>query len=278
MKKITINEAQLLSLENILQESYGIFQGCSDLAVKIADEIYNHWILKGKVEDIAVPCEWAIGKCIIIHPTSFNVRASYILDVEEIGGTVIFVNPRIVDFKDESIFLSTLMHELTHAYKDAMKRRNGSSERETAIKSGYNQNFDYRFRTSKNDNNPIKQDLSAFLYYCSAIERDAFYAGMYGKLHFCLGEISTPQEALDVIKSTREYKQWMAHISNVKQWLGTTDKYKQQLLTQYAFELTNKRFTFSGLCKYLQRLIWKVENKLNKNIRKMILACLEEET
>ena len=277
-KKIKINESQFLSLIN---ESNGFFDGCRELAIEIFNKIYDNWGDRDNLtrsDYLMVPCEWASRGRIVILPTKVNVRAGYVYARHQVNGdTVICVNP-IVIHEDESTFLPTLEHELTHAYEDSMRLRNGSSMNDTAANLGYHKLFNYRFRGMSMENDTIaKKDLSNVLYWYTSFEQNAFFAAMFGKLIHGYGEPEDVNECLEIIKGTREYNGFANAIYITREILTKkTDPNIQNNLVAYANELTNMKFNnYNQLCKWLNYKANKLEKKMNEMVRKMVNRYFE---
>ena len=277
-KKIKINESQFLSLIN---ESNGFFDGCRELAIEIFNKIYDNWGDRDNLtrsDYLMVPCEWASRGRIVILPTKVNVRAGYVYARHQVNGdTVICVNP-IVIHEDESTFLPTLEHELTHAYEDSMRLRNGSSMNDTAANLGYHKLFNYRFRGMSMENDTIaKKDLSNVLYWYTSFEQNAFFAAMFGKLIHGYGEPEDVNECLEIIKGTREYNGFANAIYITREILTKkTDPNIQNNLVAYANELTNMKFNnYNQLCKWLNYKADKLEKKMNEMVRKMVNRYFE---
>lgn len=277
-KKVKINESQFLSLIN---ESNGFFDGCRELAIEIFNKINYNWRDRDNLtrsDYLMVPCEWASRGRIVILPTKVNVRAGYVYARHQVNGdTVICVNP-IVIHEDESTFLPTLEHELTHAYEDSMRLRNGSSMNDTAANLGYHKLFNYRFRGMSMENDTIaKKDLSNVLYWFTSFEQNAFFAAMFGKLIHGYGEPEDANECLEIIKGTREYNGFANAIYITREILTKkADPNIQNNLVAYANELTNMKFNnYSQLCKWLNYKANKLEKKMNEMVRKMVNRYFE---
>lgn len=277
-KKVKINESQFLSLIN---ESNGFFDGCRELAIEIFNKIYENWKDRDnltQMDYLTVPCEWASRGRIVILPTKVNVRAGYVYARYQVNGdTVICVNP-IVIHEDESTFLPTLEHELTHAYEDLMRLRNGSSMDNAAMNLGYHKLFNYKFRgMSMEDDTIAKKDLANVLYWFTSFEQNAFFAAMFGKLIHGHGEPEDANECLEIIKGTREYNGFSNSIYIAKEKLTKKrDQIIQNSLVIYANELTNMNFnSYNQLCKWLNYKADKLEKKMNEMVRKMVNRYFE---
>lgn len=280
----TINRMILengLRQKDQLSESYGFFDGCRELAVKIFDKIYDNWKGKDnltKMDYLIVPCEWASRGRIVILPTKVNVRAGYVYARHQVNGdTVICVNPIVIN-EDESTFLPTLEHELTHAYEDSMRINGGSSMLKAAIESGYDKVFKYKFNGARMENDSIaKQDLGSVLYWFASFEQNAFFAGMFGRLIHGYAEPENANECLEVLKGTREYNSFSNMIYIVKEILTKkTRKESQDALVDCANKLTNISFrTYGQLCKWLLYKANKLERKLNVMLPKMVKRYFE---
>jgi len=262
-----------------INESYGVFKGCQELAIKIADRIYEEW---GNDSDkikqpIDVPCFFSYDNMAHIYPTNLNLSAAYILDPRCEGRVTILVNPKIINWRNETRLLSSLTHELTHAYRDFLKRLAGTSEYESGIKDGYFKNFDYKFKNC-DDTNLLKNNFSQFIYMTSQMELPAFIAGMYSGLSNYMGEIFDVDDALDVIHNTPEYKRFLDAFNFAKYVSECDAEITQNLLVKYGTELTNIPFkNFNQIKKFVSNKYRRASHKIMKFIPKMIYKFFEEE-
>lgn len=281
MKRIILNEKQFSSLVRLINESNGFFNGCRELAIEIFDKIYENW--KGKdnltrADYLTIPCEWASNGEIVILPTREKVRAGYIYSRDQVNGdTVIAINPIVIN-EDESTFLPTLEHELTHAYEDSMRIKKGGSMNDAALKSGYNKLFNYKFRGAYMENNSVlKKDLSNVLYWFTSFEKNAFFAGMFGKLIHGYSEPENANECLEVLKGTREYNGFSNMIYIAKEILTKkSDKSVQDSIVDCANKLTNNNFrNYNQFCKWLISKADRLEKKMNSLLPKMVNRYFE---
>ena len=277
-KKIKINESQFLSLIN---ESYGFFDGCRELAEEIFEKVYENWHGRDNLTQrdyFFVPCEWASSGRIVILPTREKVRAGYVHFRDKVlGDTVICINPKVI-YEDESSFLPTLEHELTHAYEDSMRINNGTPMHDAAIKSGYDKLSKYRFKGAHIENDSVlTKDLSNVLYVFASFEENAFFAAMFGKLIHGYSEPENANECLDALKETNEYYYFSKTIDVVREILTKKDdKNEQENLVKNANSLTNMHFsTYNQLCKWLNYKADKLERRMNNIIPKMVKKYFE---
>lgn len=259
-----------------INESYGVFNGCKELAIRIADEIFTNWKIDNDFfTPLDIPCWFSADGEAHIYPTKYNLRAAYILDPRMDGRTTILVNPKIVNPLEEGKLIASLMHELTHAYRDAMKRRKGGSENQSAESDGYYKNFNYKFGNDKYS--ILKNNLSDFIYITSQMEMPAFIAGMYGNLSGTMVEVETAEEALEVIKSTPEYHRFEDAFKFANEFYNCTDENMQYDLVMWANELTTIKFrNFNQFRKWVVYKYNRASNKLMKFIPKMIYKFFEE--
>ena len=269
-----------------IDEYAGVFNNWEDMAERILKSIYRYWFDEnGKILDnidfcFRLRCPFGNDGFVSICPTKFNVSAAYILDTSKVNGdSVIIINPEIVNphlnIKDDESLMGTLTHELTHMYRDTMKRRNGTSELEAGHKEGYFKAFDYYFREKK----PIKlkKDISDFLYVTSQMEIPAYFAGMYGILSRNKYKIKTTNDALLVLYNTKYFKRFSSLFYQMKRWFRTTDAEQQKLLVQYLDELAPVRIrTFGQFKKFIQKRYDRCNRKIKQLIPKMVAKLFEE--
>ena len=267
--------------DGLIEESQGFFDGCRELAIEIFDKIDENWRGRDNLTQrdyLVIPCEWASRGRIVILPTNMNVRAGYVYARYQVNGdTVVCINP-IVIHEDESTFLPTLEHELTHAYEDSMRLRKGSSMYDAAKKNGYQKLFNYKFRgMSMEKDTVMKKDLANVLYWFTSFEQNAFFAGMFGRLIHGYEEPEDANECLAILQGTREYNGFANAIYTAREILMKKTEPKTQMdLVAYASELTNMKFTsYNQLCKWLDHKANKLERKMNVMVRKMVNRYFE---
>jgi hypothetical protein len=262
-------------MKNRIDEYAGVFNDCEEVAIRITNRIFDEWFTEdGEPIELKYcfvePCSFGNNGYVSVCQTKFNVRAAYILDIKQVrGDSVILVNLLALDPNNKEYFTSTLMHELTHLYRDNMKRKKGTSELDYAKKSGYFKAFDYYFK----EKNPIelKRKISQVLYKTSQLEVPAFMAGMYGSLRKYGDELKTAYDVLYVLYNSREYTELTYMLRRINNWVNTTDPQQQKLLVQYLDELTTNNInTFGQFKKYMMRRYYKTKNKLDQLIPKMV--------
>ena len=262
-------------MKNRIDEYAGVFNDCEQTAIRISNRIFNEWFTEdGEPIELSYcfvePCSFGNNGYVSVCQTKFNVRAAYILDIKQVrGDSVILVNLLALDPNNKESFVSSLMHELTHLYRDNMKRKKGTSELDYAHKSGYFKAFDYYFK----EKNPIelKRKISQVLYKTSQLEVPAFIAGLYGSLRKYGDDLKTVDDVLYALYNSREYTEFASSLRRIDNWMNTTDPQQQKLLVQYLDELTaNNIKTFGQFKKYMMVRYYKTKNKLDQLIPKMV--------
>ena len=261
-----------------INESFGVFDGCEDLAQRIVDTLLkenekNIW------SELIIDNVWfSPTKTIKIIKTNQNVRAAYITNWRKMGLKLptIAINPIILDNDigdgfityGDSELITTFMHELTHLYEDVMRYRKSSSISNEVERTGYNKTLKY---LGKKDSDKELRKIASMLYVLSSFETNALFSQMYGGLLcFYAYDIETPKDVFEVLSKTRQYRKMINCISTAKEIIESNG-YKSTMYTFYVNMLSNYNFSsFGKLRKWLLIKTRKLQKKMSNRIPKMI--------
>jgi hypothetical protein len=260
-----------------INESFGVFNGCEDLAQRIVDTLEKNE--KNIWSELIIDNVWfSPTKTIKIIKTNQRVRAAYITNWRKQGLKLptIAINPIILDNDigdgfityGDSELITTFMHELTHLYEDVMRYRKSSSISNEVERTGYNKTLKY---LGKKDSDKELRKIASMLYVLSSFETNALFSQMYGGLLcFYAYDIETPKDVFEVLSKTRQYRKMINCISTAKEIIESNG-YKSTMYTFYVNMLSNYNFSsFGRLRKWLLIKTRKLQEKMSNRIPKII--------
>lgn len=249
----------------IVNEKYGIYDGCEELADYIVKDIFSRHSFddasqyrKENLENI---------KNIFFKELIVDIDTSSD-DGGECDDEISINNDLLVDEIYINIYLSNptksevkgiLMHELTHIYNNYMMQLKGDKNFIKTSRSAMYQNI------IDMSGGPIERDIKTVLYFLLGYERNAFIAQLKAELEYHKDKINTPLEALEILKNCPIYKTYMRinnilirHISN------QNENPDSQLIAQIYKQITGNKSNESSM-KILKRL----KSQSNKAIKKL---------
>ena len=259
---------------NKINENIGIPNGIEELATDILNEIYKKWFKGNDVRVLRFNCNFIADKTLYVYPIDARVRAAYLIDKNQTDGkTIIVVNPK---FANDSYLYSTLVHELTHVYEDAMKNKRNTSFVKYFQKNGMDKLHKYMItRVGQSD---IKDELLKIIYVLQPHEQNAFIASMFMQFSDSFSDPENAEEALYYIYSTPAYERFEQAIDMAENlYINETDKSKQKEILSAVKELTSFNFkTYQQFANWLKFKIKKLKSKLNTIIPKMVQKFFDE--
>lgn len=249
----------------IVNEKYGIYDGCEELANYITNDIFS----RHAFDDASQYSKESLGdiKNIFFKELTVDVDTSSDdggecddeisigsdLLVDEIYINIYLGNPTKSEIKD------ILMHELTHIYNNYIMQLKGDKNFIKTSRSAMYQNI------IDMSGGPIERDIKTVLYFLLGYERNAFIAQLKAELEDHKDKINTPREALEILKNCPIYKTYMRinnilaqHISN------QNENPDSQLIAQIYKQITGNKSNESSM-KILKRL----KSQSNKAIKKL---------
>lgn len=249
----------------IVNEKYGIYDGCEELANYITNDIFS----RHAFDDASQYSKESLGdiKNIFFKELTVDVDTSSDdggecddeisigsdLLVDEIYINIYLVNPTKSEVK------GILMHELTHIYNNYIMQLKGDKNFIKTSRSAMYQNI------IDMSGGPIERDIKTVLYFLLGYERNAFIAQLKAELEDHKDKINTPREALEILKNCPIYKTYMRinnilaqHISN------QNENPNSQLIAQIYKQITGNKSNESSM-KILKRL----KSQSNKAIKKL---------
>ena len=259
----------------IINEKYGIYDGCEELFDFIVKDIfsrdnldyqfeYNRETLKDikniffkkLIIDIDTSTEEEYGEC------DDNLSIGKDLLVDEIWINIYEKTPNKHSIK------GTLMHELIHAYNNYMMLLKGNNSFiDTTRSDMYRNIIDIR-----GNNTECESDLKFILYFLLGYERNAFIGQLKSELELHRNKINTPKDALEILKKCPIYKTYLK-VDNIIRYHLNNSK-DSDLITDIYKEITgsDKNETSLKILKRLKSQSDKALKKLNTIIPKL---CVE---
>ena len=257
----------------IINEKYGIYNGCEELVDFIVKDIFNHDNLDYQFEynrdtlkdikniffkkliiDIDTSAEEEYGEC------DDNLSIDKDLLVDEIWINIYDKKPNKHSIK------GTLMHELTHAYNNYMMLLKGNNSFIDAARSDMYRNIiDIRGGNTE-------RDLKFILYFLLGYERNAFIGQLKSELESHRNKINTPKDALEILKKCPIYKTYLRVDNTIRYHL--TNSKDSDLIANIYKEITGSDKNESSL-KILKRLKSQSDKALKKLNTIIPKLCVE---
>lgn len=268
-----------------LNESYGLFNGCVEVAQLLKDNIIKEMdnIEEGNVKIVNVQLNnnWInrVELMLYYNPNGV-VAASYMpseSDIVKCGNGnektdkyyPLRINVNMFKANKKRL-LVTIMHELTHAYEDYNLFIKGENRLiDKAMDIGYNYN-------NIGSYNGYKNYLSYLLYYITEFERNAFVSELKAELQNTEQHFMNISDIIQFLKSTSVYKNYQKIITYIDFFTNLEDKESQEIVFKWLNELSNLKFdTYGRFAKYLKNKQRDIERKINTFIPKIAYEYLK---
>lgn len=255
----------------LLKESFGVFDGCEELANEILDECENaretRFEFKPKNNKIAnlVVCRIVQGR------TSSFLRSSIIVNGKYEPMCINVSGERLAD----GTAIGGIMHELTHAYENLKRIENKAEDLfSNANKIGYFKNDTKNFGTYK----PRKELVAQSIYLLVDFERNANIAGIAGELANCKTVFKDITQAYNFVKSTKSFKNFSA-LNKVMDWLNNINQENDQRdIVRYANELSEHNFrTYGNFLRWFASKLRRYNRKFSSTVPKIAARYLKLE-
>ena len=254
-----------------LCESYGVFNGCEEITKEIMDIV--DYMLKNNVEIFKTKINNnTFIENVEIKLTNSSSSAFY-SDSQIKNGKY---NPLRLsigfDTSKKKNIISSIMHELLHAYENQQRRiNNAPSMGKVARTIGYDKN-PINKTPSYNDN---KQKISYILYHLTDFERNAYIAQIKGELEACVKAFWDIKDAFEYIKTTVPYRNYQTIFSFCSELCDIDDNKIQNNILNYISELSNYKFeTYGHFIKWLNTKMNNYQRKFNNILPKIAAEYL----
>ena len=253
-----------------LCESYGVFNGCGEVTKKIM-EIVDYMlensinIFQTKIKD---------GR--FIEKVEIKLRNT--------SNSAFYTGSEIKNNKYDPLrliigvatsrknIISSVMHELLHAYENQQRYVNNAPSMGKAARTiGYDKN-PINKTVSYND---IKQKISYILYHFTDFERNAYIAQIKGELEACDKSFWDIKDAFEYIKTTIPYRNYQKIFSFCSELCEIENNKVQKDILDYTSELSNYNFkTYDSFRNWLIMKMKKYQKKFNNILPKIAAQYL----
>ena len=253
-----------------LCESYGVFNGCEEVTKKIM-EIVDYMlensinIFQTKIKD---------GR--FIEKVEIKLRNT--------SNSAFYTGSEIKNNKYDPLrliigvatsrknIISSVMHELLHAYENQQRYVNNAPSMGKAARTiGYDKN-PINKTVSYND---IKQKISYILYHFTDFERNAYIAQIKGELEACDKSFWDIKDAFEYIKTTIPYRNYQKIFSFCSELCEIENNKVQKDILDYTSELSNYNFkTYDSFRNWLIMKMKKYQKKFNNILPKIAAQYL----
>ncbi len=279
-----LNEHNSVFTFKKLNESYGVFDGCRELAEMLSDKVLefsNSSENTASALKIPVNNNWIQNISLrLYHNPKTTTMASY--QPEESNLYYIGIKSEIVKFSplvirvnlsktnNKRSLIITFMHELTHAYEDYNRNINGKENlTDRARRTGYSLNnigtYDDEYLTA----------FSYMLYYIETFERNAYMTELKAELETCNTHFLNIEEIIKYLKSLNVYTNYKTVIEYIDFFSNLSDEVSQQVVFNWLGHISNLKFkTYKQFSKFLKQKGYQIERKFNTLIPKIAYEYL----
>lgn len=261
---------------NILAESYGVFNGCFELAEDIMSrctlkriELMDAFSFRPNGNPLTDMVSVSISEenyC-LYHPDACSIGKN-----GKYRNLAITISMRAI----EKHQVARIMHELIHAYED-LRRINNKAEslNNIVLKTGYAKN---PFQNISKYNE-LKKRVGYLLYYLSRVESNAYIGQLNGEIMSYGITFNSAREAIEYLKSTNIYKNYSILFKLGNNLQTVKDKNIQKYILTYANQLSNRNFkSYNQFIKWIRKRITACKDKLERNVGKIASNIRIQET
>lgn len=257
----------------IIQESFGVFSGCEDIAERVFEEC-GHLQNNGSDRTIIICGDNLFIKTIFIKLVEsstggFSTKSK--IDRDNKYNPLIITIPNRLVGKNE--LKPLIMHELTHAYENYNRIKNKADDIQDVMdKIGYEKNPPQdSIKYTAN-----KRAISSFLYFMTNFEQNAYIAQICGQFEECKETFWDVNEAMMWVREHTLYRQYN-NLFNIGEALCTIKgKSLQEEILTYVNELSRREFIrYSDFVRWLKNKLFKSRKKFDRTISNYISQKIE---
>ena len=243
LNKGFLNEHYSIYTKEQLNEMYGVFNGCEELARELSDWILawsrsvdtNRSIIKNKIIDT----NWIKMVDAVLYKDIYSYTgAAYTPTKSKIIQNKfdpLHLEINLKEVTKESLLVK-LMHELTHAYEDYNRIVNGKeSLTDIILRKGNNHNMVGVY-------NDGKKYLSYLFYYIQGYERNAFMTELHAELKNSNKRFNKLSDIIAYLKQTKYYTNYMTICSWIDEYAQIDDKIAQENILKWVSEISNVNY------------------------------------
>lgn len=261
-----------------LNESYGVFDGCYELAKQIYNNIKKMSLKNGESRVLNFPIKnskWIeTFEIMVYYDENSNTGAAYNPSsqiVKSDNNTWKYLPLKLsVNLASNNIVIN-LMHELTHAYEDYNRKINDKPNiTNKALENGY-----YLNNSVGNYGNE-KKYISYILYYLTDFEVNAHLSQLKGELQNCDKYFINIQQIVDFLRKTDVYERYSLIKSYIDFFSSISDEKSQSIVLLWVSDLSNLKFrTYKNFVNYINEKYNKIERRMNRFIPKIAYEYLD---
>lgn len=257
----------------IINEKYGIYEGCEELVDLIVKDIFTHNNMDNQFEynkeslndikniffntliiDIDTSSDEEFGEC----DDNISINKDMLIDE-------VWINMYGKKHTKSSI-KGILMHELTHVYNNYLMLLKGNENFIITANSDMYRNI------TDTSGGPTEKDLKQVLYFLLGYERNAFVAQLKGELEDYKSKINTPYDALKILKKCPVYIAY-ERVNNIIKYHIENSKDSNLIASLY------KEITGNGDNMSTSKILKKLKSQSDKALKKLDIVipklCVE---
>lgn len=240
--------------KRIINEKYGIYDGCEELCDYIIKDIFSHRDFDGEYrynrEDFEKYSNIFFQTLIIDLDTSSD-------DGGECDDNIVINKDHLVeevridiydDKPTKTSIKSVLMHELTHVYNNYVMQMEGNMRYMKASQ------FDMYRNITDISGSDTEKEIKQILYFLLGYERNAFVAQLKAELEDQKSKIENPHDALKILKNSPIYMRYKKVVNTIDYLIKKQqDNQESTFIADIYKEITGENNNESSI-KILKRL------------------------
>lgn len=240
--------------KRIINEKYGIYDGCEELCDYIIKDIFSHRDFDGEYrynrEDFEKYSNIFFQTLIIDLDTSSD-------DGGECDDNIVINKDHLVeevridiydDKPTKTSIKSVLMHELTHVYNNYVMQMEGNMRYMKASQSDMYRNI------TDISGSDTEKEIKQILYFLLGYERNAFVAQLKAELEDQKSKIENPHDALKILKNSPIYMRYRKVVNTIDYLIKKQqDNQESTFIADIYKEITGENNNESSI-KILKRL------------------------
>lgn len=260
-----------------INEKYGAYNGQVDFVVQIADYIEKNLFLTSNDElEIEILGDDLVDEKFenvffdkliikyqkgIRHSGYVSLNDNFNEKTKRLNKVIIYLNDTDIK-RNYNNTISTLIHELTHAWEDY----NRNITNNLTLNDLISQKFDYKENIKQDSSDNFYKTLAKQIeYYLSKFEINAFLSELSTSLYKNKNKIDNYSDAINIFKSDET---WISYITLYKELNGLSE-IKLSKFTMFYNDINKTNFTENKLLKKLNNRFEKVFRKVLTNAPKI---------
>lgn len=259
----------------IINEKYGIYEGCEELANFIVKDIFTHNNMDKQFKYSKESLD--VIKNIFFNTLIIDIDTSSDEEFGECDNDISINKDLLIDEvwiniygkrHTKSSIKGIIMHELTHVYNNYLMLLKGNENFIITTNSDMYRNI------TDISGGPTEKDLKQVLYFLLGYERNAFVAQLKGELEDYKSKINTPYDALKILKKCPVYLAY-ERVNNIIKYHIKNSKDSNLIASLYK-EITGSddNMSTSKILKKLKLQSDKALKKLDTVIPKLCVESL----